>query len=102
MIALLKSTQVTQTLRVPVSALLGYNLALLPEGLVYLERGNDQKESENWKENILGAKGCDFSFLLKRLAWINSIWVVQKLFPKMQVVPLFLDFNKCKEMIDAI
>lgn len=46
-IAMLKSTQATQTFHVRVSALLGYNLALLPEGLVYLERGNDQKEGEN-------------------------------------------------------
>ena len=99
---MLKSTQATPILHVPVSALLGYNLALLPEGLVYLERGNDQKEGDNWKENILGARGCDFSLLLKTLAWSNSIWVVPKLFPKMQVVPLFFDFNKCKEMIDAI
>ncbi|MBD2127613.1 hypothetical protein NDI39_02725 [Microcoleus sp. ZQ-A2] len=41
-IAMLKSTQATQTLHVPVSALLGYNLALLAEGLVYLERGSAQ------------------------------------------------------------
>lgn len=99
---MLKSTQATQTLHVPVSALLGYNLALLPEGLVYLERGNDQKEGEKWKENILGARGRDSSLLPKKLAWTNSIWVVPKFFPKMQVVRLFFYFNKCKEMIDAI
>jgi hypothetical protein len=41
-IAILKSTQATPTLHVQVSALLAYNLPLLPYLLVYLETGSDK------------------------------------------------------------